>query len=288
MTLYLLRPARRIWGLAAASHPFPVAMVVTLTGVMGVASARGSLDGGRFALMLTAMLLNQLSIGWTNDYVDRDRDAVHQPDKPIPAGVVEARLVPPLVVIALVGLLAAGVALGPEALTLLAVGTAAGMVYNFGVKDTALSWLPYVVAFACVPPFVWLSLDVYRSELLWLYVIAPAFVVSMHLGQSLPDVESDPAVGRWGLAPRLGRQRALVVVFAGLALPPLLTAVSSAFVSYDAVRLSATLGVYAALVLAGALAYRRQPWERAADAGFRFLAVGAVLFIAGWLWAVGE
>jgi len=88
----------RARGLIEASHPFPIAMVICLTALLGAVSARDALDGSRLGLVLVTMLLSQLAIGWSNDYLDRGRDSLFQPAKPVAAGVVDPRVLPPLVV----------------------------------------------------------------------------------------------------------------------------------------------------------------------------------------------
>ena len=49
----------RLRGLARASHPFPLTVVVTLTALVGFVSASGSPDADRLVLLVTAMLLSQ-------------------------------------------------------------------------------------------------------------------------------------------------------------------------------------------------------------------------------------
>ncbi len=79
-------------GWIGACHPYPLAMVMTLTALIGLASSDGSPDLYRFVRVLLGMFYSQLAIGWSNDYLDRDSDAVYQPSKPIPSGLVDPRL----------------------------------------------------------------------------------------------------------------------------------------------------------------------------------------------------
>ena len=64
-------------------------MVVLLTGLVGVLSTDGRPDFPRLLLVMAGMLGAQLCIGWTNDYFDRETDALHQPSKPVPSGLVD-------------------------------------------------------------------------------------------------------------------------------------------------------------------------------------------------------
>src|SRR5688572_25858333 len=50
-----------------AAHPYPIAMVLSLTALVGLASADGEPPDDRLMLAVLSMLLSQLAIGWTND-----------------------------------------------------------------------------------------------------------------------------------------------------------------------------------------------------------------------------
>jgi 4-hydroxybenzoate polyprenyltransferase len=270
-------------GLAQASHPFPIAMVVSLTVLLGVAS--GPADEGRLILASLAMLLSQLSIGWSNDYIDREHDALRQPEKPVPSGSVPAGLLPPITVAALVGSFAVGALLGAGVLILLIAGTASGFAYNLFLKRTPLSWTAYVVAFALLPPYVWAALDQFREELWWLYPPCAPLAVAAHVANTLPDVESDREAGHGGLVVRLGRQRALLLLFGSLALPPAAIMLTLLWLEYSAPLLGGALVAYGALVGLAAATYRT-PGREAARRGFRLIAPAAVLLAVGWVAAV--
>jgi 1,4-dihydroxy-2-naphthoate octaprenyltransferase len=176
--------------------------------------------------------------------------------------------------------------LGPAVLAWLLAGTACGFAYNFWFKDSPLSWAPYVVAFAILPPFVWSALDSYRSEFLWLYAVGAPLAVAAHLANSLPDVETDAAAGSAGLAVRLGRTGALVLLYACLLAPVAVIFASLKWLSYDSTLLAATLACYGVLVLASRYAYGLRPLRRGAALGFRLIAPAAVILAAGWLAAL--
>jgi 4-hydroxybenzoate polyprenyltransferase len=278
-------PVDRLRSWLQASHPFPILMVLSLTALVGIASARDDLDARRLGLVLTAMLLAQLAIGWTNDYVDREADARFQPSKPIPAGMVSVRWLVPAIVVATLLCFAVGAPLGPLPLLFLVLGTAAGLAYDIFLKDTRLSWLPYIVAFSVLPPFVWSGLDVFRSDFLWLYLIALPLPLAAHLANALPDIETDSGAGRRGIAVLLGRRNTLWLLAATMLAPIVLLVVPLVSVKYDVAVLSGTLAVYAVLLAGAALAYRRG--NRRSDVwGFRFIGAAAVLFACGWLGAV--
>jgi 4-hydroxybenzoate polyprenyltransferase len=232
------------------------------------------------------MLLSQLAIGWTNDYLDRDKDRLAQPSKPVPSGQVPAGWLPVASVLALAGSFAAGATLGGEALLLLIAGTLCGLVYNVWLEETLLSWLPYVIALALLPAYVWVALDVYRDAFLWLYFVAWPLPIAAHVANTLPDIETDARAGRTGFVVRLGRQKALALLAASLLLPPLLLLLTLPWTDYEAPLLASTLAVYATLVVAAASSYRREPFAAGARLGFRFVVMAAVIFATGWLAAV--
>jgi 4-hydroxybenzoate polyprenyltransferase len=178
------------------------------------------------------------------------------------------------------------VAIGPGALALLVGGTAAGFTYNLGLKDTALSWLPYLVAFALLPAYVWVGLDVYRGELLWLYLLAAPLALSVHVANAAPDIETDGAAGRRGLAVRLGRRRAATIVLACSLAPVLLTALSLLWLDYDLAVLLPVLVLCCALAITTWRLSGRTQDRVTALLAFRLTAIAAALFVGGWLAAV--
>ncbi|HLF08288.1 MAG TPA: UbiA family prenyltransferase [Dehalococcoidia bacterium] len=252
---------------------------------MGLASAEGSISTERFALMLTAMLSSQLAIGWTNDYVDRESDAIYQPSKPVPSGLVNANSLPPAIIATTFVSFIVGAFLGLVPLVFLTAGTAAGLAYDLVLKDTRLSPLAFVLAFAVLPPFVWSSLDAYRPELLAIYLVGPPLALAAHIANVLPDIKTDAAARRFNLAVSLGRARSLRLLEASLLLPPLLTVATLPFVVYDRRALAATLVTYGVLLAVANLAYNR-PGRDADVWGFRSVVLASVLFAAGWLAAV--
>jgi len=277
-------------GWLAAAHPFPLAMVLALTALIGVASAQGELDGASLALLLVAMLGSQLAIGWSNDYLDRERDAIYQPWKPLPSGLVHARRMPPAVLVALGISVACSVVLGLTPLLYLVAGTACGLAYDFGLKDTRFSAVPFVVALAVLPPFVWAALDVYRDEFLWLYALGTPLALAAHLANTLPDIETDAASGRRGLAVVLGRRWSLALIGACLLAPLFVFVATLSSVTYGTV-VSGTESylivwvVMAYIVLCLLIAYRFVTASSRDDEvwGFRLVALAGVLLATGWL-----
>ncbi|MPV38663.1 UbiA family prenyltransferase [Georgenia subflava] len=189
--------------LARACHPAPTVAVTLLAALVGVVAGHRP---GVLAVLVVAVLTGQLSIGWSNDLVDVDRDRqVGRVDKPIATGelavpVVRAALAATLAV-CLVASLLLGVRAGVVHLVLL-VGS--GWAYNLVLKRTVLSWLPYVVAFGALPAVVWLALDPPEPAPAWMVAVGSLLGLGAHLVNVLPDLADDEVTEVRGLPHRLG------------------------------------------------------------------------------------
>src|SRR5471032_1916655 len=80
------RFARALWLLLRCSHPEPVAGVTVIVTILALSAGRGLF---RSTIMATAVFCGQLLVGWTNDFLDADRDlASGRVDKPVAIGRV--------------------------------------------------------------------------------------------------------------------------------------------------------------------------------------------------------
>ncbi|MEE6272246.1 UbiA family prenyltransferase [Georgenia wangjunii] len=206
--------------LARASHPAPTVAVTALGVLLAVVAG---LPGTTTAVLALAVLAGQLTIGWTNDLLDAGRDrTVGRRDKPLASGELTARTarraLAGAVVVAVVASFALGVAPGLVHLVLLA---GSGWAYNAGLKGTAVSWLPYAVAFGSLPAVAWLARPEPVLPPVWMMAVGALLGVGAHLLNALPDLAEDAATGVRGLPHRLGarasRVVAVVVLLAGSA-----------------------------------------------------------------------
>jgi 4-hydroxybenzoate polyprenyltransferase len=191
--------------LLTAAHGPPALAVTVLAGLLSVAAGH---DRSTTLLVLAAVLTGQLTIGWSNDLIDLDRDrAVSRSDKPLVTGalpVLWVRAGCALAVAATVPLsLLCGV--GAGALHLAAV--AAGWAYNLGLTRTWWSWLPYAVAFGALPAFVSLAGPGGEAPPWWWPVGGALLGVGAHLLNVLPDLADDEATDVRGFPHRLGPRR---------------------------------------------------------------------------------
>ena len=188
--------------LALSCHPLP-SVAVTLLGA-GLAALAG-LSVGRATLVTAAVFTGQLSIGWSNDYLDAERDrAVHRSDKPVAVGAVSPRVAGIAAVVALIMTIALSAALGwPGGAAALLI-VLCGWLYNLGLKGTVMSWLPYAIAFGMLPAAATLSASPSRWPAAWALSAGALLGVAAHLANVLPDLRGDVATGIRGLPHRLG------------------------------------------------------------------------------------
>ncbi|WP_282205288.1 UbiA family prenyltransferase [Kitasatospora fiedleri] len=199
----------RIGALLRACHPAPSAAVTALAAAMAAAAGRGALGT---VLTAGAVGAGQLSIGWSNDLIDRRRDAdAGRPDKPLAAAEVTAGQVAGATRWAVVCCVLLSAACGVAAAAVHLVAVAAGWAYNLRLKATAWSWLPYAVAFALLPAFVTLALPGRPWPAPGVLGAGALLGVAGHFANVLPDLVADRAAGIRGLPQRLGRRASAAV-----------------------------------------------------------------------------
>jgi 4-hydroxybenzoate polyprenyltransferase len=195
--------AQLVRALVTATHAAPTA---TVTAVMTAFAASVGRGWGGCVLVAATVLTGQLSVGWSNDYLDRHRDAqVGRTDKPIPSGDVGASTVRTAALIALVACVVLSLANGWRAGLVHLVGVAAAWAYNLGLKASWLSPLPYLIGFGALPAFVVLGLPGQPRPPAWLVAGGALLGVGAHFANVLPDLEDDAATGVVGAPHHLGR-----------------------------------------------------------------------------------
>lgn len=259
--------SHRAGALLRASHPEPT---VAVTAVAAALAASSGLGLGSL-WVAAAFLSGQLSVGWSNDWVDRDRDVrTGRADKPVARGEVAPATVRTAALTAAAACVPLSLAMGlrPGLVHLLAVAVA--WAYNARLKATALSWAPYALAFGLVPSIVVLGLPGAPWAAWWATAAGALLGIGAHLANALPDLDDDAATGVRGLPHRLGA-RASAATAAGL----LLTATALlALGPGDAGPVEVLVLALAAAVTAAGLARARRPGSRDA---FRAALVVAVL-----------
>lgn len=199
-----------------AAHGGPALAVTALSAAIALGTGLGP---GRTALVVAAVLTSQLSIGWSNDLLDLERDrAVGRTDKPLVGGALRPGFIRALCGVALAATAVLGLLCGWAAALVHLVNTASGWAYNLGLKATVWSWLPYAVAFGGLPVFVALAAQPAAWPPAWQVAAGALLGVGAHFLNVVPDLEDDERTGVRGLPHRLGNRASRGCAVALLAL----------------------------------------------------------------------
>lgn len=212
------------FALALACHPVPT---LALAVGLAVAAALSGRSGGEVLLVAATVLVGQITVGWINDVVDRDRDRqVGRRDKPVAMDWVDPGTVTFAVACAVLGVIPLSIASGTAAGIAYLAAVLSLWMYNFFFKVTAFSWLPYAMSYALFPAF--LSYGGLGGGLhggpptIAMTVLAALLGVGVHFLTALPDLVEDNQTGAKNLPLRLalrtGAPRLLWISVAGTAL----------------------------------------------------------------------
>ncbi|MDG4791352.1 UbiA family prenyltransferase [Micromonospora sp. WMMD1102] len=191
-----------VLGLVRASHPEPAVAVTTVSALL--AWGVGHSPGGIAAITLT-VLASQLAVGWVNDRLDADRDAaVGRRDKPVASGMVGRRLVGTAGTVAAVLTPLPAFVLEPAAAAAATLALVSALLYNWPLKSTPFSVLPYAVSFGTLPAVVVLGLPGAPAPPAWLVAAGALLGAGAHFANVLPDLADDERTGVRGLPHRLG------------------------------------------------------------------------------------
>ncbi|MCW2747512.1 MAG: hypothetical protein JWP10_654 [Nocardioidaceae bacterium] len=188
--------------LVRASHPEPTVAVTALATSLAWAA---DVSSRSILLLGVAVVAGQLSVGWSNDLLDAERDReVRRLDKPVASGALGRSTVRGAIVGALVVAVVASLGMGlrPGLLHLCLV--AVGWLYNLGLKRTTLSWLPYAVCFGLMPAVVTLAQRDPVFAPTWMIAAGALLGVGAHLLNAVPDLADDLRTGVHGFPHLLG------------------------------------------------------------------------------------
>jgi 4-hydroxybenzoate polyprenyltransferase len=205
---------RMVSGLVRTAHLGPCLVITALTVIVGVAAG---VDPATLVLVGVVVLFGQLSIGWSNDVIDATHDRLAgRTDKPIAQGSVSARTVWTAAIASLVAALGLSLIAGWWFAAMHAVTVAAGWAYNLWLKRTWLSGILFLISFGLLPSLATLAASPPSFAPLGETIAAASLGLSVHLANTLPDLESDTRAGVKGLPHLLGRKSSAVLSFATL------------------------------------------------------------------------
>jgi 4-hydroxybenzoate polyprenyltransferase len=191
----------RVRALMRSCHPGPCLVITAMIVLVAVAA---DLRGARLAVFTLGGLTGQLSIGWSNDAFDADRDAAAgRQDKPIVAGDIGHRTVSAAAVVALVACVLLCFWVGPLTGLLNLIIVAAGWAYNAGLKSTLASGPMYVIGFGAIPAFAASTNRDHPVAQPWTFAAAALLGLGAHFANVLPDLATDRATGVRGLPQRV-------------------------------------------------------------------------------------
>lgn len=206
-----MRIVRALWG---ASHPGPAVVVTALSLALGLAAG---LDPVRLVGLVAAVLAGQLSVGISNDAIDRERDrTVGRTDKPLVRDEVGAATAWTAAASTAVIALGLSAVLGGGMLLAHAIALASAWSYNLGLKSTPVSIVPFLVSFGIFPSLATLSLADPALAAPWAGFAGAALGAAVHLTNVLPDLDDDRRTGVRGLPHRLGPPASVLIAVGGI------------------------------------------------------------------------
>ena len=191
-----------------AAHFGPTVIVTTASFLLSL-SQYSIIDSLRVAI---AIFAGQLVVGWSNDFIDAPLDiAAYRTKKPIVSKEINPEQLKGSIVFALVAavLLSLFSPLGLTGTLIHFLGILSATFYNFKLKPTILSPIPYIVSFGALPWAIYLPAG--NHPPLWLFIDFMLIAVAFHFFNVLKDFQWDVDQGVLGLPQRLGRNVSLII-----------------------------------------------------------------------------
>ena len=193
---------QKVVGLAKATHFGPLLLVVTISFCLAISQ----LSFPKSFEIALAIFAGQCVVGWTNDLIDHPRDhAARRMKKPLVHEAVTRKELQIGVAIALTAaiLLSLLGPLGAKGGLLHMLGIGSATAYNFGVKATWFSPIPYAISFGALPWAIYLAAG--KHPPVWLYVDFILVSVSFHFLNVIKDLEWDGIQSVNGFPQRVGK-----------------------------------------------------------------------------------
>ena len=198
---------KKLRGLRLASHFGPTLIVTAIAFGFGTYFWW---EGPAYVIAFT-VATGQLVVGWSNDLYDYKDDLAHnRTNKPLVSGLITKQylqkwlrfMVPFSFIANLLG------PLGIKGGLVYMLGVGCGVAYNFYFKFSALSPLPYAIAFAALPSSIAISKGI--TPPLWMLLGGAIFGMAAHFINVIKDMEQDNVSGIEGLPQRLGTKKSII------------------------------------------------------------------------------
>lgn len=270
--------SKKLVALINSSHPVPCLAVSSFAGLFSIGSGAA---WDRSLIVFFVVLLQQISAGLSNDWLDYKRDLIAgRTDKPAVNGTVKVSELRTGAITAALLAQSTSFIFGPTAALVMFGMLAAGWAYNLGMKSNWTSVIPYAIGFGLIPIFVGVASTGLVWELAWIVLVAALLGVSAHFANVLPDIAADKLTGVNSLPHLLGQKfSALVIGFTAL-----LATVLVVTQSKDLNPLAAAVGLGSNLVIVGlasALSIRKDPPRTAFSLLLLATLVNVVLLMMG-------
>lgn len=269
-------PSATVRAVVQAAHIGPSIVVTAVTVVLAALSGLEPWRVGAVGLM---MAFNQLSIGWSNDAIDAERDIdARRDDKPLARGDITPRTVLTLALGAALLAVLISLTLGPALAIAHGVALAGGWAYNLGLKRTIAATACYLVSFGLIPVIVTTAREDPALAPWWAIAMGSLLGLAAHFTNVLPDLDADRRHGIRSLPHLLGARPAGAVALTASAAAGALGVLAPVEIS-----LLATVGASAtaALLVTGAVVLVRAPRSRALFRIIMLSALAAVVTLAG-------
>ena len=198
----------KVMGLLKASHFGPTLLVVAITCILSLTqfSIRDSI------FIAFAILLGQFVVGWSNDLIDFPRDkAAGRIKKPLVAGTITEEALRISLGIALPSALIVSLMspLGVSGTAIHFIGLLSATAYNFKLKSTLLSVVPYIVSFGALPWAIYVAAG--NTPPTWMVLGFILFASAFHFLNVIKDLEADIDQKVMGLPQVLGRKKSIAM-----------------------------------------------------------------------------
>ena len=193
---------QKVVGLAKATHFGPLLLVVTISFCLAISQ----LSFPKSFEIALAIFAGQCVVGWTNDLIDHPRDrTAGRMKKPLVHKAVTRKELQIGVGIAMTAAIFLSFfgPLGVKGGLLHMLGIGSATAYNFGIKATWFSPLPYAISFGALPWAIYLAAS--KHPPIWLYADFILISVAFHFLNVIKDLEWDRTQLVMGLPQRVGK-----------------------------------------------------------------------------------